>query len=296
MAVACDLHVLVPVQAQAHWSLQIVRRDSSSAIDEYRPRFLATKPATKPLRFANDLVLWDTQHMGDRPLVLCRCLGRGVRKNLVALLWNDIAGVRLQVKVVLCANLHVSFNDVRASLTRKARVHVASLHPRLPVCWIEAILFDSFLDGHDVRQVLVGHLHRPRSIPGFLLCFCHHDTNDLANTRDFLGSKAFFVRYDRTNVIPTWHLLVAIVTHHARHTQGFLGVNVLQESMGFGGQHERGVQTVFAQWNIVHILRLAGNLQFCRGVRDGLANNVLTLLVIVKLQSVASWPRVQVRR
>mmetsp|Transcript_4255 Transcript_4255/g.14886 ORF Transcript_4255/g.14886 Transcript_4255/m.14886 type:complete len:400 (+) Transcript_4255:984-2183(+) len=217
VAVPRHLHVLVPVQAQSHGSLQVVGRDGGGAVDEDRPGLLTAETSAEPLGLAHHLVLRDAQDVGDGPLVLGRRLGGRVGQDLVALLRDDHARVGLQVKVVLRPDLHVPLNNMGAGLTREARVHVPPLHPRLPVGRVEAVLLDGLLNGHDVRQVLVGDCHLPGGIPGLLLRLRDHQADDLADAGDLLRGKALLVRDHRANVVPTLDLFMTVVAHHAGH-------------------------------------------------------------------------------
>mmetsp|Transcript_2113 Transcript_2113/g.7664 ORF Transcript_2113/g.7664 Transcript_2113/m.7664 type:complete len:590 (-) Transcript_2113:271-2040(-) len=66
--------------------------------------------------------------------------------------------------------------------------------------------------------------------------------------------------------------------------------------MRLGREHQGGVQGVFAQRNVIHVLCLSSDLELSRRVGDGLANDVLALLVVEQLDPVARRPGVGVCR
>mmetsp|Transcript_22255 Transcript_22255/g.46680 ORF Transcript_22255/g.46680 Transcript_22255/m.46680 type:complete len:551 (+) Transcript_22255:860-2512(+) len=296
MPVACHLHVLVSVQAQAHGPLEVEGRHRARAVEEDRPRFLPAKTTAEPLRFAHHLVLWHAQHVGNRPLVLGRRLGRGVGQHLIPFERHDGAGVRLEVKMVLRSDLHVALHDVCAGAACKALVHVAPLHLGLPVLPVEAVALDRILDGHDRGQVLVLHADLPGRLPRLLLRLSDDDADDLPDASHLVLGEALLVRDDGPDVVAPSHLLVPVVAHHALDREGLLRVDGLNQRMRLGGEHQGRVQRVGEEGHVIHVLGLPRHLQPGRGVGDGLAHDVLALLVVVQLQPKALRPGIRLRR
>ena len=70
VAVPGGVHVLVPIQDQAHWTPQLPRRDGRSPGERQRTRLLATKAPSDALCAGHNLVSGDAQALShNHPVV-----------------------------------------------------------------------------------------------------------------------------------------------------------------------------------------------------------------------------------
>ncbi len=74
VAVAGHVHVLIPVQNEAHRPPQDVGRHSCCSIWEHTARLFTTKASSDTLHMADHLVVRDAQHVCNGLLMLGWCL------------------------------------------------------------------------------------------------------------------------------------------------------------------------------------------------------------------------------
>lgn len=147
----CD-HILVSVKHGSHWTARLLCCQGTETSDLGRASFLSAKASAYSLDSSDDLVGCHITYLGHVGLRFCWILG--ACKDLhfsVFGFWNGNHGVRLQVKMLLAANPSDTGKDV-VSL-RTGFFNIALLEG-LVVC-VEAVLFDSLLNGEDGWQVLV---------------------------------------------------------------------------------------------------------------------------------------------
>ncbi len=74
VAVAGHVHVLIPVQNQAHRAAQVVSRHSCCSIREHTAGLFTTKASSDTLDVADHLVVRNAQHVCNGLLMLGWCL------------------------------------------------------------------------------------------------------------------------------------------------------------------------------------------------------------------------------
>ena len=263
MPLAGHRDVLVAVQPQAHrvpGQRGPERRDGGQPV---RLELLAAEPAAHPQALHGDLVRGQAEHVGHDVLGLGRVLRAGLDEDLPVLVDQGQRGLRLQVEVLLAADLELAAEPVGGAFQPGRDVAAADR----PLVALVAVGLDGVVHRDQRGQRLVVGLDLGRALPGRLQGLAEHPAHRVVVVHDLAGEQRLVVLL--AGVVEAGHVLGGQHPHHAGHLVGALGAQGGEAGVPVRGLDRPGVQRAErAAHQVLGVQRGPGDVQVGALVRD----------------------------
>ena len=243
------------------------RGDGGQAV---RLELLAAEAAAHPQALHGDLVRGQAEHVGHDVLGLGRVLRARLDEDLPVLVDQGQRGLRLQVEVLLAADLELTAEPVDGPFQPSGDVAAAD---RSLVALIAAGL-DGVVHGDQRGQRLVVGLDLGGALPGRLQGLAEHPAHPVVVVHDLAGEQRLVVFL--AGVVEAGHVVRGQHPHHAGHLVGGLDAQAGDPRVRVRGLDRPGVQRAErAADQVLGVQRVAGDMQVGALVRHRQAHHGL---------------------
>ena len=265
MALAGHPDVVRPVQHQLHRRVQMRRGQRRHRRPVGGLVLLAAEAAAEPLHVDLHLVHRLAEHGRGHVLHRGRSLGGGEDLHRAILPGDRAAALRLQVEMLLAADLATPLHHQRALLPGAG--HVAHRHGARRMDQVAARERRARVDHH--RQVVDLDLDQVARLPRLVRAAGDHDGDGMADEAHLALHQQLLVLDDRAEAVDAGDVGRGQHRGHAGGRARPVGGEPGDDAVRLGGAEYRGVQQPRRRRRVVHVLRFAAHVQVRVDMRHG---------------------------
>ena len=257
MALAGHPDVVQPVQHQLHRRVQVGGGQRGHRRPVGGLVLLAAEAAAEPLHVHFDLVHRPAEHGRRDVLHRRRPLGGGEHLHRAVLPGHRAGALRLQVEVLLAADLAASLDDRVA--VAPGGGDVAGRHGPRRMDQVAVRERLARVDHH--RQLVDLDLDQVARLPRLMGGAGHDEGDRVADEAHLALDQKLLVLEDRAEAVDAGDVGGGEHRHHAGRGARRAGVEPGDDAVRLRGACHRGVQHLRRGRHVVHVLRLAAHVQ-----------------------------------